>query len=190
MTDRPDEDDDETEDEFVHSHTLSGGQDTSREAAHKAFTSSAHVKALILGQLALGPRIDEALEDALAPIADSTVCARRKDLEREGRVTKLRDDEGKVVKLLNRRGNRCIVWRIVEDGEVVPTTPPTPGDRKRHDEMVAAIIETLKDPDGAGSDLEQVGEPEGSEPWLWVYGNLDVGHLANVAIDTLRKARR
>jgi len=119
---------DPDESEFVHTHTRSGGQDTSYGAARKAFQSGAHVKALIVGQLRLGPRPDEALEDALAPIADSTVCARRADLVREGKVTKARGDDGKVVKARNRRGNPCIVWRLVEEGEVLaePPAPTTP----------------------------------------------------------------
>jgi hypothetical protein len=48
--------------------------------------------------------------------------------------------------------------------------------------MIAAIIETLQDVDGAGSDLEAIDEPEGPEPWLFVKGNIDIGHLANVVL--------
>lgn len=57
-----------------------------------------------------------------------------------------------------------------------------------HDEVVAAIIETLNDREGAGSDLEYVREPIGPEPWLFVRGHIDVGHLANVVIDLVQAA--
>lgn len=138
--DRPGRPRREDEDEFVHSHTRAEGQDTSREAAHRAYIGGPQVRSLILLQLADGPMIDEELEDALAPIVDSTVCARRADLVRDGVVTKLRDEDGKVVKRRNRRGNNCIVWRLVEKDEVVipeprrtrradpPPEPPSPAD--------------------------------------------------------------
>lgn len=48
-----------------------------------------------------------------------------------------------------------------------------------------AIRETLRDPEGAGSDLNYVDEGPGDE-WLFIEGNLDVTHLASVVIETVR----
>jgi hypothetical protein len=48
-----------------------------------------------------------------------------------------------------------------------------------------AIRETLRDPEGAGSDLSYVDEGPGDE-WMFVEGNLDVRHLASLMIDTIR----
>lgn len=50
------------------------------------------------------------------------------------------------------------------------------------EKVEAAIRETLKDPEGAGSDLS-VGWGYGE--WISVYGNLDVQHLASHIIQTI-----
>lgn len=47
-----------------------------------------------------------------------------------------------------------------------------------------AIRETLKDPEGAGSDLTVIDEYDN---WIFVDGNLDVGHLASHIIETVKE---
>lgn len=48
-----------------------------------------------------------------------------------------------------------------------------------------AIRETLKDPEGAGSDLQVADDGPGDE-WMYVEGNLDVRHLASLIIEVIR----
>lgn len=47
-----------------------------------------------------------------------------------------------------------------------------------------AIKETLRDPEGAGSDLSFIKDGP-LKDWLYVEGNLDVQHLASHVIETL-----
>lgn len=47
-----------------------------------------------------------------------------------------------------------------------------------------AIRETLKDPEGAGSDLTVIDEYDN---WIFVDGNLDVEHLASHIIETVKE---
>lgn len=53
-----------------------------------------------------------------------------------------------------------------------------------HEKVQDAIRETLKDPEGAGSDLTVVDEYDN---WIFLDGNLDVEHLASVVIDTVKE---
>lgn len=55
---------------------------------------------------------------------------------------------------------------------------------KNLQEKVEAVIrETLKDPEGAGSDLTVIDEYDN---WIFVDGNLDVEHLASLMIETIQ----
>lgn len=52
----------------------------------------------------------------------------------------------------------------------------------KHEEVMEAIIATLKDPLGAGSDLEKVDDWGMYPPFVDVSGSLDVHHLATEMI--------
>lgn len=52
-----------------------------------------------------------------------------------------------------------------------------------------AIVATLNDPYGAGSDLYEC-ESKTSQGWLKVSGNLDIPHLASEIIWTIEKAQK
>jgi len=51
-----------------------------------------------------------------------------------------------------------------------------------------AIRATLKDPEGAGSDL-QVADDGPGDQWLYVEGNLDVQHLASHVIEIIEATK-
>lgn len=54
------------------------------------------------------------------------------------------------------------------------------------EKVEAAIRETLRDPEGAGSDLSYVSDRGPGNEWMFVEGNLDVAHLASVTIQAVK----
>lgn len=110
------------------------GQDTSWTAALlQTPEKSGRLYAMIRhALLRYGPLTDEELEERLVqdydqPFTSSGIRSRRNELVLSGWVTKARDN-GQVLKRPGSNGSPRIVWRAVQEGEVVEV-PTTNGER-------------------------------------------------------------
>jgi hypothetical protein len=166
------------------------------ETSHEAFElqqdgRGARTRTLVLLALqdaGMNGLTDHELHDLIAPGApDGGPRNRRVDLVRAGLVTKLRDSEGREMRRPSRSGaSSMIVWRAVEPGEFVPR-PKSRGVDKLRARLTEAIVASLQDRDGCGSDLQTVGDALEDDTWLFVSGALDVHHLVSDVLTVLGK---
>jgi len=109
--------------------TKSGHPSTSREAAAVVTVKLGSIRHRVLQELhALGACTDETLCDHLPGMASATVRGRRAELVAGGYV------ESVPASSITKRGNRCKVWKITDQGvnmilqhrQPKPTNKPAP----------------------------------------------------------------